>query len=205
MNPVFAETVAWTISHGYVVMFLLMLIEGPVVTAAGAFVAALGGNYFNIWIVLLLSILGNLLPDIAYYAIGFWGRQELINKYGHYFHITKERVERLEKLYLEHVGKTLTLVKLVPVLATPGLIIAGVSKVPLKKYVWWSLAITLPTSGFYLILGYYFGAAYEKVIRYLNYGSYFTIAIIIIFVIISYLHKKYGSKLAERIDSGNQD
>ncbi len=201
MHPsVFADTVVWTITHGYIVMFLLMFVEGPVVTAAGAFIATLGPQYFNIWAVFLLSILGNLVPDVIYYLIGFWGREQLINKYGRYLRITPERIKELERLFHEHVGRTMAIVKLIPVLSTPGLIVAGVSRVPLKKYAWWSLIVTLPTSGFYLIIGYYFGAAYDKIIHYVDYGGYLIIAAIIIFVVISYLQKKYGSKLAKKMD-----
>jgi len=179
-------------------MFLAMLVEGPVATAAGAFAAALG--YFNIWIVFTLSVLGNLVPDVIYYALGFWGREGVINKYGRFLKITPERVRKLEDLYHKNVGKTLTAVKLVPILATPGLIVAGISKVPLRAYTIWSLVVTVPSSLFYLIVGYYFGAAYQNIIRYLDYGGYFIFASLAVFVLLSYLRKKYGKKLAEKIE-----
>lgn len=197
-NSVFAATVAWVIAHGYALMFILMLIEGPAVTAAGAFAAVLG--YFNIWTVFTLSVLGNLIPDAAYYAIGFWGRQRLIDKYGRYFKITPEKVARLEELYRAHVGKTIAVVKLISVLATPGLIIAGISRVPLKKYVCWSLAVTLPTSGFYLILGYFFGSAYAGISRYEHYGEYLIWGTAAIIAVIYFIRKKFFGKLAERIE-----
>ena len=37
----FAGTVQWVIQHGYPLLFIVMLIDGPVVTAAAAFAAAL--------------------------------------------------------------------------------------------------------------------------------------------------------------------
>jgi membrane protein DedA with SNARE-associated domain len=188
----------WALANGYSLMFLAMLVEGPVATAAGAFAAALG--YFNIWIVFTLSVLGNLVPDVIYYALGFWGREGVINKYGRFLKITPERVRKLEDLYHKNVGKTLTAVKLVPILATPGLIVAGISKVPLRAYTIWSLVVTVPSSLFYLIVGYYFGAAYQNIIRYLDYGGYFIFASLAVFVLLSYLRKKYGKKLAEKIE-----
>jgi membrane protein DedA with SNARE-associated domain len=80
------------LQQGYTLMFMLMLIEGPVVTAAGAFAAAF--SYFHLWIVFVLSILGNLIPDVVYYAMGYWGRHNLIEQYGHYFGLTKQRDRR---------------------------------------------------------------------------------------------------------------
>ncbi len=193
-----AEAAQWAINHGYTLMFIAMLVEGPAVTAAGAFAAALG--YFNLWIVFLLSILGNLIPDVVYYALGFWGRKNFIDKYGHYFGITPERTAMLEKLMHKNVGKALAFIKLFPLIATPGLIIAGASRVDIKKYVWWSLIVTAPSSTFFLILGYYFGAAYDKVVKYLNYGGYLILGIVVIFIIISYFYKKISRKIAEEIE-----
>lgn len=192
------ETSNWVLANGYLIMFLAMLVEGPAVTAAGAFVAALG--FFNVWVVLLLSVLGNIVPDIIYYAIGFWGRLRLVDKYGHYFGLTKERTENIEKLIAKHAGKSLIAIKLVPLLATPGLVIAGASRMPLRKYTIWSLAIILPTSLFFLIIGYYFGAAYNTIHKYLNYSSYLIVAVVAIFVVISYLWKRFSKKIADRIE-----
>jgi len=197
MHPQTLSPAAQTlIGYGYWAMFLLMLVEGPVVTAAGAFAAALG--VFDIWIVLLLSILGNLIPDAIYYAIGYWGRQQLIDKYGHYFKLTKERVAQLEELAKNHTWKALTLIKLTPVLATPGLIIAGATRLPVKKYAWISLAIAAPTSLFFLIVGYYFGAAYGTISRYFDYGGYILIALIPAFIVVYLIWKKFAEKIAER-------
>lgn len=192
------EAAHWVINHGYPLMFVAMLVEGPAVTAAGAFAAALG--YFNLWVVFALSIMGNLIPDVIYYALGFWGRRGFIDKYGHHFGITPERSERLEELINKNVGKALAFIKLFPLIATPGLIIAGASRVDLRKYVWWSLIITVPSSGFFLVLGYYFGAAYDKIVSYLNYGGYLALAAVIIFVIISYFYKKLSQKFAEQLE-----
>jgi len=192
------EISQWIIANGYFLMFILMIIEGPAVTAAGAFVAALG--IFNLWLVLLLSLLGNLIPDAIYYILGFWGREGILDKYGRYFKIDREWLEKLESKYAEHTGKTLMAVKLIPVLATPGLIVAGIAKIPLKKYVFWSLVVTIPSSLFYLIIGYYFGAAYDSIIRYVKYGEYFLVLFVIIFAIVFYGGRKISRKLSGRIE-----
>lgn len=192
------EAAKWVIGHGYSLMFVLMLIEGPAVTAAGAFTAVLG--YFNIWIVFLLSILGNLIPDVIYYLIGFWGREKLIDKYGRYFRIKPEMIAYLEKLIHKNLAKALIVIKLVPLLATPGLIITGVVRAELKKYIIWSIIITVPSSVFFLIIGYYFGNAYDSIAHYLDYGEYLALIAIALFFIISYVWKKIAGRLAEKLE-----
>jgi membrane protein DedA with SNARE-associated domain len=192
----FASVVQWVLQHGYPLLFVLMLIEGPALTAAGAFAAAIG--YFNLWTVFFLSVLANLIPDILYYAIGFWGRRTLLEKYGHYFGLTKARLKSAEELATKHSGTSLIAIKTIPLLATPGLIIVGASRMDIRKYIFWSIAITVPSSLLYLILGYYFGAAYDAVQQYLNIGGYVVILGIVIVYIVVYLQRKYARRIIEK-------
>src|SRR5437762_2032987 len=106
----FSAVFAWTISHGYLLMFIAMLIEGPIVTSAAAFAAALG--YFNIPMVFLLSLLGDIVADIIYYAIGYWGRLKIVDRIGPKFGLSKERMGNIEKLLGEHRIKTILAIKL---------------------------------------------------------------------------------------------
>lgn len=194
----------WTDSQGgYFLMFIAMVLGGPAVTSAGAFAAAFG--VFNIWLVFLVSIISNLVPDALWYAIGFLGRQQLIErlvkKYGRHFKVSNEKMEWLEKLYEDHVAKTLMFVKLVPLLATPGLIAAGVARVPIRKYALWSIIVTLPTSLIFLILGYYFGAAYERILHYYTaYGWLFALVILISSFVIYRAYRKFTKKLENKIE-----
>jgi membrane protein DedA with SNARE-associated domain len=190
LNASFAGTVQWLLQHGYTVFFIVMIIEGPVISAAGAFIAALG--YFNIWIIAILSVLGNLIPDLIYYAIGYWGREKLVTKYGHYIGITKPRLAAAEKLIERHAGKSLIAIKLVPLLATPGLIAAGITRMDFKKFAWWCVIITIPSSALYLVLGYYFGAAYGTIDHYLHIGGYIIAAAAVIVILVIYLQRKYS-------------
>lgn len=196
----FQGTVEWIFQHGYPLIFLLMVVEGPFVTAAAAFASAL--HYTSIWIILVLSLLGNLLPDLVYYAIGYWGRETIIDKYGHYFGVTKARMEMVEKLAKDHSGKSLFTIKMVPLLATPGLIATGASRMNLRLYTFWCLIITIPSTLLYLLIGYYFGAAYVTIDRYLHIGIYLIVAIALIVFGVIYARRKYIRKAPQKTGTG---
>lgn len=198
IQQILLMVLAWVSQQGYILLFIALLVEGPVVTAAGAFAATLG--VFNPWIVFTLSILGNLIPDALYYWLGYWGRERFVDKYGRYFHVTKEMIQKLEKLYHEHAGKTLLAVKLLPVVATPGLIIAGVARVPIKKYAWWSAIVTIPSSGLFFLIGYYAGAAYSKIVRYIDYGQYALLGAVVLFIIFVYFNRKISRWISRNIE-----
>jgi membrane protein DedA with SNARE-associated domain len=195
----FQAITQWVLQQGYTLMFVLMLIEGPVVTAAGAFAAAF--SYFHLWAVFLLSLLANLIPDVVYYAMGYWGRHRFIDTYGHYLGLTRERIAIAEKLANRHTAKSLIAIKLIPFLATPGLIIVGASKMDIRKYIIWSLIITIPSSLIYLVIGYYFGAAYNTIEHYLHLGYYLLGATIVIVVVVLYLQRKLVEKLARKLET----
>lgn len=194
----FQGTVQWVLQHGYFFIFVLMFIEGPVVTAAAAFVAAL--HYLNIWAVLVLSILANLIPDALYYALGYWGRNRFVDRYGHCLGITPQKVAIVEKLLKRHSGKSLFAMKMIPLLATPGLVVAGVAKMDIRQYAFWCVVITIPSSLLYLILGYYFGTSYTAIEHYLHLGIYVIIAAAAIVMAVVYFQKKYFGDLFKKID-----
>jgi membrane protein DedA with SNARE-associated domain len=199
IDTTFAGTVQWILQHGYPLLFIVMLIEGPVITAAAAFAAAL--HYMNVWIVFLLSVLANLIPDLVYYALGYWGRETFVNKYGHHFGITPERMALTEKLAETHSGKSLFMIKMIPFLATPGLILVGATKMDIKKYAFWSIVIIIPSSLLYLIVGYYFGAAYATIDRYLHVGGYVIAAAIAVVAVIAYVQRRYFSRLEKKMEN----
>jgi len=188
----------WVIQHGYFLMFLGMFIEGPIVTSAAAFASALG--YFNIWLVLLISVLGDLIGDVIYYLIGFFSRNNLIEKYGHHIGITRDRVEKIDRILHTHPGKTIFAIKMAPFLPTPGLIITGAARIPLRQYVLWSLIITVPRCLFFLLVGFYFGAIYSQVAKYIEYGQYAIGAIIVIIVVISIWARRISAKISKKIE-----
>ncbi len=194
----FSGTLAFVIAGGYVLMFVGMLIEGPVVTAAAAFAAALG--YFNIWIVLVLAILGDLLADMIYYGIGYFGRVHFVEKYGHHIGITTARMERLEYLIKNHPKKTLAAVKLAPMLPVPGLMMIGATRMPFKKFSTMAFVITLPKALLFMAIGYYFGRAYDSIARYVENGQYFIIVALVVIVAAFYVYKKIAARISLQLE-----
>jgi membrane protein DedA with SNARE-associated domain len=195
----FSGALAWVKSAGYFFMFIAMVIEGPVITAAAAFASALG--YFNIFIVLILSILGDLVGDFIYYAVGYFGRVAFVEKYGHKVGLTKERMEDMERLIKEHPKKTLIAIKLAPVLPAPGLMMIGATKMPFWRYTWMTLVVTLPKTILFMLLGYYFGRAYDRISATLQNGEYFIIIALVVIVATFYAYKKISATLSVRLET----
>jgi membrane protein DedA with SNARE-associated domain len=194
----FDAAFAWVIAHGYLLMFLIMMAEGPIITAAAAFAAALG--YFDIWIVFFLSVMGDWVTDIGFYYLGYYGRKGLINRFGRYIGLPEERMAKLEDLTRRHQVKAMVITKMSPFIAFPGLMLMGAIKMPIKKFALYTLLIILPYCIFFAGIGYYFGRAYDTIIKYIKDGAYILAAIAILFFGFYYAYKKITSRIAEDIE-----
>lgn len=197
----FSSILHWVLGHGYFLMFIAMLIEGPIITAAAGFAAAL--HFFNPLIVFFISLAGDLVADIVYYLIGYYGRTKLIDRFGYHFGITPARLSRIEKLLQQNAGKALLILKLTPILPTPGLVIIGSARMPIKKFTLFSLAITLPKSLFFLLVGYYFGQAYDAISKYFSYGSLMIVAAMVILIVLAQIYKKFSARLAKKVEESS--
>ena len=187
------------IAGGYIVMFIGMLLEGPMTTAAASFAAALG--YFNIWIVLVLAILGDLVADVVYYAIGYVSRTAVIEKYGHRFGLSTHRMEKMEHLLKTHPGKTLVVIKLAPLLPVPGLMMVGATHIKFRKFATTAALIILPKVILFMALGYYFGRAYESISKYIENAQYVIVLGAVLAFAVYYGYKALTATIAQRLET----
>ncbi len=193
----FQQVLAWVISHGYPIMFLVMCIEGPTVTAAATFALTLG--FFNPFIIFALSIAGDVLPDALYYSIGRWKGVGFVAKFGYKFGMTKKRIEKLEKMVNLHGGKTVAVLKYTPILSTPGLMMVGAVGMGWWRYIWFVFIVTLQKTLTFMLLGYFFGQAYN-IGKYIKYGAIIPFILIVAYFILAFLYKKISQRIVNKIE-----
>ena len=197
----FSGVLAILQAQGYLIMFLLMFYEGPMITSVAAFAASLG--YFNIYIVFGLSVLGNITGDIVYYIIGRVGRKIVVDRYFKKYGISNKVLSKLEIHLKNHPWKLLTLIKVIPPLPTPGLILAGAIKMSFAKFLFYTASISFIFSLIFAVLGYYLGAAFYSVFSYTKYLPYGVIGLIIIVGLILWIYSKYAGRLFKYISKVN--
>jgi membrane protein DedA with SNARE-associated domain len=180
-------------------MFLAMVVEGPIITSAAAFAAALG--YFNIFAIFLISIAGDLVGDYIYYGIGYFGRVQLVERYGHRVGLTAKRLKHMERLIKLHPKKTLAAIKLAPLLPAPGLMMIGASRMSVQRYTWLTFVVALPKTLLFMALGYYFGAAYDRFAAVFQNGEYFLLIAIAATIIIFYGYNKLSAVVSTRLET----
>jgi len=192
-----ATIIAWLIAYRYGILLFLIAVEGPLVTMAAGFLSAHG--YMNIWLVYIICVVGDVISDFVYFGIGYWGRSKIVSKYGHFLHISLAHVEKLERLFERHTGKTLVISKITHVAGVPFIIAAGLAKVKYYKFLFYDLIATVPKTLIFLLLGYYFGKAFDTFNNYLWYGTLISLFLLLLYIIGYFYLGKYSDKNIDKI------
>lgn len=193
----FSGVFQYLILHGYAIMFVGMLIDGPSITAVSAFAASLG--YFSLSAVFALSLLGELVADALYYSIGYFGRLKVIDRFVRKAGFSDERIKKFERLLHEHSVKTIIALKLAPFVSAPCLMLVGAAKLDIKRFVSAALLVTVPRSLLFLALGYYFGQSFSLLQSYIN-GFGLLVVFILLITVVYYLYKIISEKISQNVE-----
>ncbi len=169
------------IEYKYALLFPIALVEGPIVSVLGGFVASLG--YLNVYAVLGVVLLGDLIFDTFYYSLGRFGGTGIIQKYGRYLRITEDQIVKLEVHFQKHAGATLLTGKFAHGLGWAVLFSAGVGRMPYKRFLIYNFLSAVLKSSILVTVGYYYGYAYQRISDYFGYASYIFIGLALVLVI----------------------
>ncbi len=182
--------------YGYWLMLPLMVIEGPIVTIFAATMASLGA--FNPLVVLAFSIIGDMLGDVLFYGAGYkWG-MKFVDNIGKYLGITRTLIEKMEKYFEKHGGKTIFAVKSTTGLCWATFVAAGIVKMDFKKFIKYSFLGGVVWSGFLVAMGYFYGYLWKETKQYISWVGWIVFAVAIAsFIGISLYKKKQSEKFVQ--------
>jgi membrane protein DedA with SNARE-associated domain len=183
-------------THGYAILLLLMILEGPIVTYVAAFASSLG--IFDIYYVLILSLLGNLLGDFIAFSVGRIGNKVVIEKYINHW-LKAEKKDRIRNYLKNNPGKAIAVIKLTPPLPVPGLILAGTSDISLRTFLIYSLIVSGSYSLSMTLLGFYSGVAFGTISKYVKYIEFTVGGTVLLIVGIYFLIKYLSGEISSRI------
>ncbi|HRZ95549.1 MAG TPA: DedA family protein [Candidatus Moranbacteria bacterium] len=181
-------------SYGYAIMLPLMILEGPVATLAAAILASLGA--FNVWIVLILSIIGDMVGDVILFGLGYHYGMGFVRRVGKYIGITEKLVLKMERYFERHGGKTIFAVKSTTGLCWAAFTAAGIVKMDFKKFIKYSIYGGIIWSGFLVFMGYFYGYLWREIRDYIKWvGWAITFLAVITFLTITVYKNRQAKKL----------
>jgi len=138
---------------GYLVLALLVLVEGPSATLLGA--AAASAGLMRPVPVFFSASAGNLAADILWYLLGYAGKAEWLLQRGRWVGLKRSHLERLRQGMRDHAPKILLLAKLTSSFSIPALVAAGLARAPWRR--WFPLLFVgeMIWTGSLVLIGYY--------------------------------------------------
>ncbi len=161
------------VSYGwvtYVILFLIVFCEtGLIVTpflpgdsllfATGALCVAHadrpGGN-LNLLIIIPLLLVAAILGDAVNYAVGFKVGPGFLEKEKIRF-IKKEHLQRTQRFYDKHGGKTIILARFMPIVRTFAPFVAGIGRMQYRRFAMFNVTGAIAWVVSFSLLGFFFG------------------------------------------------
>jgi membrane protein DedA with SNARE-associated domain len=145
----------------YLLLALLVAIEGPIATLLGAAAASIG--LMHPGFVFVAASTGNLTSDTLWYTLGYLGKIEWIKRFGQRLRISMEKLERLEKMLHDHAPIILFFSKLTVSPMIPALIATGLIKYPWRRWFPYVFAGEMIWTGSLVLIGFFGVQAIKKV------------------------------------------
>ena len=154
----------WT----YLLLALLVAIEGPIAVLLGA--AAASAGLLQPEKVFLAAAIGNLAADVLWYTLGYMGRIETLLRFAERHGLRRELLEHLRQSMQDNALKVLFFAKLTLSFVIPALLTAGLLRLPLRRWLPALVAAETIWTGSLVLVGFYATEAIRRVERGLEYA-----------------------------------
>jgi membrane protein DedA with SNARE-associated domain len=184
---------------GYPGIFILMAMESMILPMPSELVMPFAGflaaeHQFNFWLVVLFSSLGSIFGSLLSYALGKYGGNKFVLKYGRYFLLDETDLQKTEDWFQRSGEKTILISRFVPVVRHLISIPAGIGKMNLKKFCIYTIIGATLWNSFLAYLGYLLGRNWGLVRQYSEPVS-ITVAIILLAGGIYFVYRHVRNKM----------
>ncbi|MBQ8570453.1 MAG: DedA family protein [Kiritimatiellae bacterium] len=216
MTEIIAENIAAVAAHapvwGFVIIFLLMAIESSfipfpseVVMIPAGFLAyrgelTTGQPILDLILALLVGTAGSIVGAYVNYYLGLKLGRPFLHKYGKYFFLKEEALDRAEEVFREHGDITTFVCRLIPAIRQLISIPAGLAKMNFKRFTFFTTLGAGIWGLILLLIGYSFGMAtgdmtYPEMVtkgKDLIHDNYIWILLALVLLVVGYIaiHKK---------------
>lgn len=195
-------------TYGYATLFLLTFLETSAflgLVAPGEAIIVLCGFYayrgvLDPWAVGTVAILGAMGGDQIGYLIGRTFGSGVVERFGKYFFFDEKRLRITQKFYENHGGKTVFFGRFMSILRSFGPVVAGISRMPYSSFLPWSVLSCIIWGAAFTLIGYFFGASWDIIERYMGWGGAIAFALGIALVL-WVLHRKREHQLEDELAS----
>ena len=147
-------------------------------------VEPLTGLAWNIPLAVAFATIGSVIGAMAGYGIGAWGGRPLLNRYGRYVGIGAEDLDRADRWFERWGSWAVFLGRMVPLVRTFVSYPAGISRMPIGRFLLFSTLGSLPWNAALIVAGFVVGENYPQISAAMKPFEYVIYAVVIGLVVL---------------------
>lgn len=184
--------------YGYLGMFLGMVLEAVIVVIPSEAILATGGilaskKIFTFWGAFLTGLIGSVFCAIVIYFMGYFGGKTFIKKYGKYFFMKEEDVEKSDSWFNKYGLIGALIGRNFPIIRTLISLPIGIMRLSFPKFIIYTTIGSIPWTLVFVYVGYTLGNGWTIADKYIG-NLKVPIRILLIILISSYFYKKIKEK-----------
>lgn len=183
LDPIVTAGTEFIGTTGLPAVFVLMLLESAclpvpseaIMLFAGSSVAA---GELSLFGVVLAGVLGNLVGSWIAYAIGYYGRLDLLEK-NRLIHVSPKHLKWADDWFERYGSATVFFSRMLPIVRTFISLPAGIAKMPFWRFTLLTLLGCIPWVLMLALVGHAVGENWEEWRDHLHYLDYVVLAAIV--------------------------
>jgi membrane protein DedA with SNARE-associated domain len=131
-------------NHVLLIVFLTMIAESACILIPSEIVVPYGGllaaqGHTHLWMVIVVASLANLVGSSIAYGVGRYGGRALFLRYGRYVLVSPHHLDQADRWFEKHGQVTVFFTRMMPGVRTFISLPAGIAKMPVVKFLLYSL------------------------------------------------------------------
>ena len=188
--------------YGYFGMFASMVIEAIIIVIPSELILATGGilaskKIFTFWGAFLVGLLGSVFCAIAIYLMGYFGGRPFVEKYGKYFFMKKEDIEKADDWFSKYGMLAAFVGRNFPIVRTFISLPIGMMRQSFIKFVIYTTLGSIPWTFAFVFVGYKLGQNWIILKDYVS-KLKVPIRILLVVLLLSYINKKIREKYQKK-------
>ena len=182
-------------NYGYLGMFFAMILEAVIIIIPSEAILATSGilagrGIFSFWGAFFTGLLGSVFCAVVIYFMGYFGGQTFIKKYGKYFFMKEEDIEKSDSWFNKYGLWGALIGRNFPIIRTLISLPIGIMHLSFIKFVIYTTIGSIPWTLLFVYLGYSLGNNWVIINTYIS-KLKMPIIVLLIFILVRWLVKSY--------------
>jgi membrane protein DedA with SNARE-associated domain len=170
-------------------VFVLMLLESaciPIPSEATMLFAGfnVSEGHYSLLALTAVGSVANLVGSWIAYAVGYYGRIDILEKHGAKLHIKPAHLAWADRWFQRHGDATVFFTRMLPIIRTFISLPAGVARMPFRRFSVLTLAGCVPWVFLLALIGREVGAKWTDWKDSLHYVDYAVVALVVVGVVV---------------------